>query len=340
MDFNLISNDIAIDLGTSNTRIYIKGRGLVLDEPSVIAYDTQSGDIIAAGTEAYQMLGRTPAAVAAVYPLSGGVISDCLFAEELLKSFLRRVCPKTLIKPRMIMSVPCGVTDVERRALRDAAVIAGARKVYIMEAPIAAAIGANCDVSLARGLMVADIGGGCCDIAAISLGQTSASLSHKLAGGAFTEALTSYLRDRYSLAVGFISAENCKIDVGSVFPRDTSKRYEISGLDLSTGLAKTVIITSEETKDAFEPICAALANAIQSALDKTPAELVGDIMEDGILLTGGAAQLYGLVTRLKIDTGLKIFLSADSKLCVVRGLAAAIENIDKISNESYMLYQG
>ena len=340
MDFNLISNDIAIDLGSSNTRIYIKGRGLVLEEPSVIAYDTQSGDIIAAGSDAYQMLGRTPAAVAAVYPLSGGVISDCLFAEELLKSFIRRVSPKTLIKPRIIMSVPCDVTDVERRALRDAAIVAGARKVYIMEAPIAAAIGASCDISLARGLMVADLGGGCFDIAAISLGQTSASLSHKLAGGSFTDALIEYFRDRYSLAVGFISAERCKLEIGCVFPRDTSSQFEIAGLDISTGLPKSVMVTSEETKDAFSSVCTSLADAIQTVLDKTPSELVGDIMEDGILLTGGAAQIYGLVTRLKIDTGFKVFLAPDSGLCVVRGLAAAIENIDKISNDSYMLYQG
>lgn len=340
MNFNLISNDIAIDLGTSSTQIYIKGMGLVLDEPSVIALDNQSGEIIASGSEAYEMLGRTPPCIDAVFPLSGGTVSDCFLTEELLKCFLRRVCPKTLIKPRIIMSVPCGVTDVERRALRDAAVVVGARKVYIMESPIAAAIGANCDVTLARGMMIADFGGGSCDIAAISLGQTAASLSHKQAGGAFTEAIISYLHDRYSLSVGFITAERCKQKAGCVFSPDSPQSELIRGLNISSGLPQEVRVGAEEIKDALAPLCGLLADALRSALDETPSELVGDIIEDGILFTGGGAIITGLASRLRIDTGLKIFTAPDSRLCVVRGLAAAIENIDKIAKESYMLYEG
>lgn len=340
MDFNLLSNDIAIDLGSSNTRIYIKGRGLVLDEPSVIAYEVQSGDIIAAGGEAYKMLGRNPASIGVSFPISGGVISDCMLAEELLKNLLRRVCPKTLIKPRMILSVPCGVTDVEKRALRDAAVVAGARRVYIMEAPIAAAIGAGCDVSLARGLMVGDIGGGSFDISAISLWQSAASLSSKDAGTAMTDALISYLRDRYYLSVGFQSAEECKCTAGCVFTPEEAKTFTISGQDIRTGLVGSVTVSSDEIKDALSPVCDSLADSIRLALDKTPGELCRDIMEDGILLTGGAANIPGLIPRLRVDTDLKIFLAPEGSLCTVRGLAAAIENIDTISKDSYMLYQG
>lgn len=340
MDFNVLSNDIAIDLGSSNTRIYIKGKGLVLDEPSILAYDSTSGEIIACGSEAYDMQGRTPPSVTVVYPLSDGVISDCFFAEELLKSFLHRVCQKTLIKPRIMMAIPCEATDVERRALRDAAVVAGARKVYIMESPLAAAIGSGCDISLARGLMIADLGGGAFDIAAISLGQCAASTSLKLAGNVFTDALNGYIRDTYSLMTGFISTERCKTEIGCVFSGDHSKNFTIAGSDVASGLPKSIIINSEETKDAFDSVCTALSDAIRATLDKAPAELVGDIMEDGILLTGGAAKMNGLVTRLKIDTGIKIFQAPNSELCVVRGLAAAIESIDKLPADSYTIYQG
>lgn len=340
MEFNLISNDIAIDFGTSNTRIYIKGRGLVLDEPSVIAYDTISGDIIAAGAEAYAMTGRTPNTVAAVFPLAGGVICECTLAEELLKALLRRVCPKTIIKPRIIIAIPCGVTDVERRALRDAAIVAGARRVYIMESPIAAAIGASCDVAPARGMMVADLGGGSCDIAVISLGQVVSSVQHKLAGAAFTDAVIAYFRERHSLAVGFQSAEKCKIDLGCVFSRDTLARGEVTGLDITTGLPSKITVTSEDIKDALTPVCEALAEAIKKALDEAPSELLGDILEDGILLTGGLSQMPGLVKRLRIDTEMKVFAAPEGAMCVVRGLAAAIENLDRISKDSYTLYQG
>lgn len=340
MEFNLISNDIAIDFGTSNTRIYIKGRGLVLDEPSVIAYDTISGSILAAGSEAYEMIGRTPDSVAAVFPLSGGVICECMLAEELLKALLRRVCPKTIIKPRIIIAIPCGVTDVERRALRDAAIVAGARKVYIMEAPIAAAIGASCDVTLSRGLMVADLGGGSCDIAVISLGRTVSFLRHKLAGAAFTDALISYFAEHHSLAVGFQSAEKCKKELGCAYSRDTLVRGKLAGLDSSTGLPAKIDVTSEDVREALAPVCEALSEAVKKALDAVPSELLGDILEDGILLTGGLSQLSGIVKRLRIDTEMKVFAAPEGEMCVVRGLAAALESLDRIPKDSYRLYQG
>lgn len=340
MDFNVISNDIAIDFGTAATRIYIKGQGLVLDEPSVIAYDNVSGDVIAAGAEAAVMIGRTPTTVSAVFPLAGGVVCDCTLAEELLKALLRRVCSKTIIKPRIMMSIPCGATDVERRALRDAAVIAGARRVCIMEVPIAAAIGSNCDVMLPRGLMVADIGAGCMDIASVSLGQIASSTSFKTAGMAFTDALIEHFKAYHSLAVGYLTAERCKKEVACVFPREKPVISTVTGLDLSSGLPVEINVTSEEIRDAMLPVSNAICEAMKSAVDSVPSELLGDILEDGILLTGGAAGMYGLVQRLKIDTELKLFLAPENEYSVIRGLAGAVDNIDRISKDLYTAYQG
>lgn len=337
MDFNTFTNDIAVDFGTTNTRIYIKGRGLVLDEPSVIAFDTISGETVATGLEASQMLGRTPASVSAVFPLAGGVISDCTLAEELLKDLLRRACSKTVIKPRIIMSIPSGATDVERRALRDAAIIAGARVVYIMETPIAAAIGAKCDVMPARGLMVADIGGGCCDFAAISLGQLAYFDTFKTAGNAFTDAIMTHIRDYHSLSIGYLTAERCKIEAGTVFPTEKATST-VSGISLKTGLPTEITITSDELQDALLPVSNSICNALKSAVDSVPSELLGDIVEDGILLTGACASMRGLVQRLKTDTEMKLFLAPENEYAVIRGLAGTIESIDKISADLYTVY--
>lgn len=341
MDYNHITNDIAIDFGSSNTRIYIKDRGLVLNEPSVVAYDTINGEIVAFGSEAYAMLGRTPSSVAAIFPLRGGIICDATLAEELLKCFLRSVCQKTVIKPRIIMSIPCSATDVERRALRDAAIIAGARKVYIMDAPIAAAIGANCDVSLSRGMMVADLGGGKCDFATISLGQISSFFSDKSSSGfEFTNAIIEYLRQRYSLLVGFQTAERLKIQLGCVTPRERTENMTVAGLDISSGLPSEIYISSEDIREAVNTVMNNLTDSIKTALSEAPSSLLGDIIEDGILLTGGLSKIYGIARRLRTDTEIKVFTAQENDMCVLRGLAAAIENIDRISKDSYALYQG
>ncbi len=340
MDFNVISNDIAIDLGTSNIRIYIKGRGLVVDEPSVLACDTISGEVIAAGSEAEKMIGRTPPGVLAVNPICEGVISDCALAEELLKIMIRRVCPKTFIKPRMILSVHSGTTDVERRALRDAAIIAGARKVYIIESPIAAGIGAKCDVTLARGMMLIDFGGGRCDIATVSGGQVVAVNTHKIAGKCYTDAIISYLKDRHSLSVGYLTAERCKIEAGCVYSKDTIAHSKVSGLDLSTGLPTEITVTSEELREALAPTAESFAEAVKSAVEAVPSELLGDILEDGILLTGGGALIDGCAKRLKLDTDMKIFTAPEGDHCVINGLAAILENIDRMPKDAYTIYQG
>lgn len=337
MDFNTLSNDIAIDFGTSNTRIYIKGRGLVLDEPSVIAFDTISGETVAAGKEAANMLGRTPPSVSAVFPLAGGVISDCTLAEELLKEFIRKACSKTLIKPRIIMSVSSGATDVERRALRDAAIIAGARVVYIMEAPIAAAIGAKCDVMLARGLMTADIGGGCCDFASVSLGQLASFSTFKTAGNAFTDAVIAHMSSYHALSIGYLTAERCKIEAGSVFPGEKASA-SVSGISLKTGLPAEITVTSDEFADVLLPVADSICEALKTAVDAVPSELLGDIVEDGILLTGAGASMRGLLQRLKTDTEMKLFLAPENEYAVIRGLAGAIESLERISKDLYTVY--
>lgn len=338
MDYSQISNDIAIDFGSINTRIYIKGKGLVLDEASVIAFDNITGETITAGNEACAMLGRTPTSVSVIFPIQNGVICDCTLAEELLKTLLKRACEKTLIKPRIVMSVPCGITDVEKRALRDAAILAGARSVYLIDTPIAAAIGANCDVSLARGLMVADIGGGCCDIATISLGRVVSYKSYKTAGAAFTDALIMYLADKYSVSVGQVTAEECKKKVGSVFNEDKSKLETIKGMNLKTGLPTEITVTSTELQDVFAPIASGIANALKEAVDSIPQEILGDILEDGILLSGGGIALSGLVQKLKDDTELKLFPSPEKEFSVIRGLAACIENLEKMPREIFTVY--
>lgn len=338
MDYSSISNDIAIDFGSTNTRIYIKGKGLVLDEASVIAFDNISGETITAGNEAMTMLGRTPASVSVVFPIQNGVICDCTLAEELLKSLLKRACEKTLIKPRIVMSAPCGITDVERRALRDAAILAGARSVYLIDTPIAAAIGANCDVSLARGLMVADIGSGICDIATISLGRVVSHKSYKTGAGAFTEALMMYLTDKYSVSVGYLTAEECKKKIGSVFNEEKTKLETVKGMNLKTGLPTEITVTSTELQDVLAPVAKGISDALKEAVDAIPQEILGDILEDGILLSGGGISLGGLVQRLKIDTELKLFPSPEKEFSVIRGLAACIENLEKMPKELFTVY--
>lgn len=340
MDFNVISNDIAIDLGTSNVRIYIKGRGLVVDEPSVLACDTISGEAIAAGSDAEKMIGRTPPGVITVNPICEGVISDCALAEELLKIMIRRVCPKTVIKPRMVLSVHSGTTDVERRALRDAAIIAGARRVYIIESPVAAGLGAKCDVTLSRGMMVVDFGGGRCDIATVSGGQVVSLKTHKLAGKCYTDAIISYLRDRYSISVGYLTAERCKIEAGCVYSKDMLVHSKVSGIDLSTGLPAEITVSSEDLREALMPVAESFADAVKAAVEAVPSELLGDILEDGILLTGGGAMIDGCAKRLKLDTDMKIFTVPEGAHCVINGLATILENIDRIPKESYTVYQG
>ncbi len=335
---NLLSNDIAIDFGTCNTRIYIKGKGLVLDEPSVIAFDNESGEIIATGFEALSMLGKAPSAISVTFPLIGGVISDPSFAEELLKSLLRKVCPKTFLKPRIFMSVPATATNVESRAFRDAAILAGARSVYIMKSTIAAAIGSKCDVLIPRGLMVANLGGGVSEFSTISAGQIASAHTSKTAGGTFTDSLTQYFQNSHSLLIGYPTAEKCKKEIGGVFPRETKAELEVCGIDTNSGMPKKITVSQDDVKDALIPVATKLAEDFKTAVDAVPSELLGDILEDGILLTGAGANLFGLVQKLQMDTELKLFLAPQSEYAVIRGLATIIENIKVLSEDLYTIY--
>lgn len=337
MKFGTLSGTAAIDLGTDNIRIYYKG--MITDEPSVIAYDTEDGKIIAMGREAEEMTGRNPAAVTVSRPLQKGVITDFEPACRLISGMLSKVIG-SVIKPRVLVSVPCGITDVERRAVCDAVRAAEIREVYTIESPIAGAIGANCDVSLARGMMLIDMGGGHCDIAAISLGQTVKGRSVKIAGNDFTDAVIGFIREKRELEIGLHTAERVKREVGCVFRREHNEVVCAGGFNVKTRKPEKILIHSEEMREAFEPLVKKIVSEIKSALDETPTELLGDIMEDGILLIGGGAQLYGMARRLRMELGVKVFLAEDAEMCVARGAGYAADNMDKLAENSYIYTKG
>ena len=337
MKLGTLSGTAAIDLGTDNIRIYYKG--MITDEPSVIAYDTEDGKIIAMGREAEEMTGRNPDAVTVSRPLQKGVITDFEPACRLIGGMLSKVIG-SVIKPRVLVSVPCGITDVERRAVCDAVRSADIREVYTIESPIAGAIGANCDVSLARGMMLIDLGGGHCDIAAISLGQTVKGRSVKIAGNDFTDAVIGFIREKRDVEIGLHTAERVKREVGCTFRREHNEVVYAGGFNVKTRKPEKILIHSEEMREAFEPLINKIVAEIKSALDETPTELLGDIMEDGILLIGGGAQLYGMARKLRMELGVKVFLAEDAEMCVARGAGYAADNMDKLSENSYIYTKG
>lgn len=325
----LFSKDIAIDLGTATTLLYVQGDGIVLYEPSVVAYDAGDKSMQAVGEEAWAMMGKNPQALAVERPLSGGVITDSYLAEEMLRRFLAKVCQKSLLKPRVMVCVPADITDVEQRAVIEACQQAGARRVYIIEEPIAAAIGAGCDISLARGMLIVDIGGGTTDVAAISLGKAVISRSIKTAGDSFTQAVIEYVQKRYSLHIGEPTAEKIKKEIGCVFPRERIESISVYGTDAQSGLPRSATINSDEIREAFDGVVGEIIQAIKDTLEDTPPELLNDILEDGILLTGGGAKIYGLDKRLRLETGIKIFLAQDMDACVIKGAGIALESVGR-----------
>lgn len=337
MKFGALTNDIAIDMGTDNTRIYYKGN--ITNEPSVIAIDSYDGHIIALGQEAYEMIDKNPETITVVKPLSKGVIADFDLACQMLSGFLSQIIG-SMIKPRAMVSVPCGITDVERRALCDVVRACGIREVFVIEAPIAGAIGANCDVSLARGMMLVDIGSGSCDIAAISLNQTVLGRSLKIGGWDFTDAIIKYTEKKRDLLIGKHTAERVKKEIGCAFQREDDEPCELAGFDIKTAKPDRIILRSEETREAFSDLIPKIIAEIKATLDETPTELLGDIMEDGILLIGGGAQLYGLAKRLRIELGVKVFLAEDADMCVVRGAGSVVETMDKMPENSYVFSKG
>ncbi|MEI8391020.1 MAG: rod shape-determining protein [Actinomycetes bacterium] len=326
-----LGRDIAIDLGTANTLIYVRGQGIVLNEPSVVALDVFDGRPIAVGHEAKRMMGRTPSHIRAIRPLKDGVIADFEVCEKMLRYFIQKVHSSRWSKPRMVVCVPSGITGVEKRAVQDAAEYAGARKpVHIIEEPIAAAIGADLAINEASGNMIVDIGGGTTEVAVISLGGIVTSQSLRIAGDELDEAIMAYLKKEFSLAVGEQTAEDIKIHMGSAWPLAEEIRAEIRGRDLISGLPRTISLTSEQIREAVAEPVAAIVDAVRTTLDKTPPELAADIMYKGVTITGGGSLLHGIDRRLAHETGMPINIANDPLFSVVIGSGRALENIEML----------
>ena len=322
--------DIGIDLGTATVIAYIKGKGVVLREPSVVAVDKDTGEVLAIGGEARKMLGRTPGNIIATRPLRDGVISDYAVTEKMLKYFIDKVCGKYIFAPRMMICVPSLVTEVEKKAVIDAASAAGARKVYLIEEPLAAAVGAGLNISKPCGNLVVDIGGGTTDIAIISLGGSVISTSIKVAGDKFDEAIVKYIKKKYNIVIGERTAEDLKINIGCVYPKIQDKDMQIRGRDLSTGLPKTIVVHSSEMIEALSKCAEQIIEAVHSVLEQAPPELAADICNNGIYMTGGGCLVDGLDKLLKEATGINVTIADDAVSCVAMGTGRALNNLDEL----------
>ncbi len=322
--------DIGIDLGTATVIAYVRGKGIVLREPSVVAIDKDTGDVLAVGKEARRMLGRTPGNIVATRPLRDGVISDYTVTEKMLKYFINKVCGKYIFSPRIMICVPSRVTEVEKKAVIDAAMGAGARKVYLIEEPLAAAIGAGLDINKACGNMVVDIGGGTTDIAIIALGGTVLSTSIKIAGDKFDEAIVKYIKRKHNIVIGERTAEDLKINIGCVYPKIQDTEMEIRGRDVISGLPKTITVYSSEMLEALIEPAEQIIEAVHSVLEKTPPELSGDIKDKGIYMTGGGCLIDGLDKLLQERTGINVMVAQDSVSCVALGTGKALEKLDSM----------
>lgn len=324
----MFGQDIGIDLGTASVLVYLKGKGIIAKEPSVVAVDKNSGRLLAVGEEAQKMLGRTPGNIVAIRPLRDGVISDYNITERMLKYFLNKITKRGFFKPRVIICVPSGVTEVEERAVIDAGMQAGASKVYLIEEPIAAAIGVGIDISQPCGSMIVDMGGGTSDVAVISLGGIVTSESIKVAGDKFDEAIVRYIRKKYNILIGERTAEDMKIKIGCVFKREDNPSMDVRGRSLVSGLPKTIHVSSDEMLEALTETAASIVEAVKNVLEHTPPELVGDISSRGIVLTGGGALIHGMDKLIQSETGIKTITADDAVSCVALGTGKALENIE------------
>ncbi|MDP9241444.1 MAG: rod shape-determining protein [Actinomycetota bacterium] len=328
---SFLGRDMAVDLGTANTLVYVRGRGVVLNEPSVVAINTTTQTIVAVGTEARNMIGRTPGNVVAIRPLKDGVIADFETTERMLRYFIQKVHRRRhFAKPRIVVCVPSGITGVEQRAVKDAGYQAGARKVYIIEEPMAAAIGAGLPVSEPTGNMVVDIGGGTTEVAVISLGGIVTSQSIRVGGDEMDAAIITYVKKEYSLLLGERTAEEIKMTIGSAFPLPDEPHAEIRGRDLVSGLPKTIVVSAEEIRKAIEEPVNRIIDAVKATLDKCPPELAGDIMDRGIVITGGGALLRGLDERLKHETGMPIIAIDNPLYSVALGSGKCVEDFEAL----------
>lgn len=333
MVFNAIlgmfSNDLAIDLGTANTLVFMKGKGIVMDEPSVVAVNKDTNRVLAVGKEAKNMLGRTPGKIVAIRPMRDGVIANFEITETMLRYFITKVHNrKSLVRPRIIISVPSGITQVEKRAVRDSAQSAGAREVYLVEEPMAAAIGAGLPIQEPSGNMVVDIGGGTTEVAVISLSGVVYSKSIRVGGDEMDEAIVQYVKRKYNLLIGERTAEQIKTEIGSAFPMDEKVTFQAKGRDLVAGIPKTLTISDDEVREAIlEPITS-IIDAIKIALERTPPELAADIVDRGIVLAGGGSLLRGMEMLIREETELPIAIAEDPLTCVVRGTGKVLDELD------------
>lgn len=330
--FDLLSNDIGIDLGTANTLVYVRNQGIVLNEPSVVAVEKSTGKVLAIGSAAKEMMGRTPGGIEAVRPLKDGVIADFEISEKLIADFLRRVVKhRYLMKPRVVISVPSGITEVEKRAVRDSAENAGAREVYLLQEPMAAAIGVGLPVDQPTGQMVIDIGGGTSEIAVIALNGIVNDTSIRVAGDEFNDAIVNYLKKNYNLLIGELTAEDIKIKIGSAFPLEKELSMEVRGRDLVAGVPKNLKVSSVQIREALAETIDIIVEAVRQTLEQTPPELASDILDRGIILTGGGALLRGLDKRLRQETNLPVNIADDPLTCVVRGTGKVLEDFAKFA---------
>lgn len=328
--FGGFSNDMGIDLGTANTLVHVKGKGIVLREPSVVAIKSENGEVLAVGEEAKRMIGRTPGSIIAIRPMKDGVIADFDVTQAMLKYFIRKAMnSKSLVHPRVVVGVPSGVTEVEKRAVIDAAQQAGAREAYLIEEPMAAAIGAGLPVEEATGSMVVDIGGGTTEIAVISLGGIVTSCSIRIGGDEMDSSIIQYIKSQYSLMIGERTAEDIKINIGSAIVNPNGdKTMDIRGRDLVSGLPKTLTIKASEIREALSEPIFKIINAVKSTLEKTPPELAADVMDHGIMMTGGGSLLTNLDKLLSHETGMPVLVSEDALSCVGEGTGRSLENIE------------
>ena len=328
----MFSKDIGIDLGTASILVFVQGKGVVLREPSVVAMDKNSGKLLKVGADAQAMLGRTPGNIVAIRPLREGVISDYDMTERMLREFIHKVSSFRIFKPRVVICVPSGITEVEERAVIDAGIQAGARRVYLIEEPLAAAIGAGIDITKPDGHMIVDIGGGTTDIAVISLSGIVESASIKIAGDQFDEAIVKYIRRKHNVLIGDRTAEELKIQIGCVFPRPEEVSMEIKGRCLMTGLPRVFTVTSSEMIEAFEEVSTRILEAIHGVLERTPPELVADISTNGIVMTGGGSLVWGFDKLIESHTGIATYVADDAISCVAYGTGKSLEWINDMQD--------
>ncbi|MGH7406554.1 MAG: rod shape-determining protein [Candidatus Methylomirabilales bacterium] len=327
--YGLFSSDLAIDLGTANTLIYVRGKGIVLSEPSVVAIKKGTNQVLKVGREAKEMLGRTPASIVAIRPMRDGVIADFDVTEQMIRAFIVKIHNrKALVRPRIVVGVPSCITQVEKRAIRDSAEQAGAREVYLMEEPMAAAIGAGLPVQEPSGNMIVDIGGGTTEVAVISLSGIVYSQSIRIAGDEMDEGIIQYLKRKYNLLVGERTAEKIKIQIGSAYPFDEPRKMEIKGRDLVDGIPKALTVTDSDIREALHDPIYAILDAVKTALERTPPELAADIAEKGLVMAGGGSLLHGLDTLIALETHLKVTVADDPLSCVVLGAGKVLDELE------------